>query len=500
MKKIKDNNNPAGLNLTQRLSFLFKDSMLYGGADAFGKAFTLITFPILTRHFSVSEYGLFDIFMVAAAMLGSFFVFGQDSAVARFFYEYEKKRVRKEIISLSLFYQFSWLIFIIPIVWIFSDKIGPLLSDAKSSQNLLKLILLQVPFLVLINFSINLLKWTFSRTKFLIISIGISVFKVTALVIGIKYYNISVQEALLIILGVVSIFGILGFLFIRKWLVLPKSTIYLNRLIRYAAPLGIIAVTGAFVPVMERSLVNSLVGSIELGLYAAGSKIAFICMLLVGAFQTAWGPFSLSIYKQNDAITTYNMVLKAFTTLMCMFVLVLSAVATPFIILLSSAEYSAASVIVFPLAMGIVIKAVSWITEVGISFSKKSHLNIYNYSVFIIVTLSGIYIFTSYYGMLGVALGVLAGHIGKSLTASFLSFKAYPLAWNYRGILLLLCITLIMGIIGLILNNLVPQYIISIYYVSCTILVFIISMFKVFSKEDRIKIYSQLIDIKERNM
>ena len=130
----KDKNNLAGLNLKQRLSFLFKDSVLYGGAAAFSKSFTLITFPILTRHFSVSEYGLFDIFMVAAAMLGTFFVFGQDSAVARYFYEYEKKRIRQEIISLSLFYQFSCVLLLIPIGWIFSDTIVLLLSDAKTHK------------------------------------------------------------------------------------------------------------------------------------------------------------------------------------------------------------------------------------------------------------------------------------------------------------------------------------------------------------------------------
>lgn len=488
----KDKNNLAGLNLKQRLSFLFKDSVLYGGAAAFSKSFTLITFPILTRHFSVSEYGLFDIFMVAAAMLGTFFVFGQDSAVARYFYEYDKKRVRKEIISLSLFYQFSCVLFLIPLGWVFSDKIVLLLSDAKNAQNLVKLILLQVPFLVLINFSINLLKWTFSRAKFLIMSIGVSVAKVTALLIGIKYYNINVHDALLIILVVVAFFGFLGFLFISKWMVLPRSLSYLHRLIKYATPLGIIAVSSAFVPVMERSVVNSLIGSVELGLYAAGSKIALICMLLVGAFQTAWGPFSLSIYKQKDAIITYNIVLKAFTALMCIFVLALSAIANPFITLLATSEYSEASVIVFPLAMGVVIKAVSWITEIGISLSKKSHLNLYSYFVFVVMTLLGIYIFASQFGMLGVALGVLAGQIGKSLMASYLSFKAYSLNWKYKEILVLLSLTIFMGLIGLVLYNITSQLFVTIYYSICSITVFLISIFLLFSKKERKKIYSQI--------
>ena len=296
----------------------------------------------------------------------------------------------------------------------------------------------------------------------------------------------------MIILVVVAFFGFLGFLFISKWMVLPRSLSYLHRLIKYATPLGIIAVSSAFVPVMERSVVNSLIGSVELGLYAAGSKIALICMLLVGAFQTAWGPFSLSIYKQKDAIITYNIVLKAFTALMCIFVLALSAIANPFITLLATSEYSEASVIVFPLAMGVVIKAVSWITEIGISLSKKSHLNLYSYFVFVVMTLLGIYIFASQFGMLGVALGVLAGQIGKSLMASYLSFKAYSLNWKYKEILVLLSLTIFMGLIGLVLYNITSQLFVTIYYSICSITVFLISIFLLFSKKERKKIYSQI--------
>jgi O-antigen/teichoic acid export membrane protein len=39
---------------------LFKDTFLYGGAAAFNKALSLITFPILARYFSVSEFGALD--------------------------------------------------------------------------------------------------------------------------------------------------------------------------------------------------------------------------------------------------------------------------------------------------------------------------------------------------------------------------------------------------------------------------------------------------------
>lgn len=488
----KNANNPAGLNTKKRLSFLLRDSALYGGAAAFSKSFALITLPILARHFSVTEYGLIDLFTVVAGLLGVFFVFGQDSAVARFFYEYEDTNTRRQLISQSLIYQLAVVLFIIPIAWIISDSIAPSFSNADESKVLFKLVLLQVPFLVLINSSKNLLKWTFSRSLFLTMSIGFVTTKVIVLLIAVLFYDIGVKDVLLLTLIVVALFGVLGLLFIRSWLILPSTTTYLGRLIKFATPLGIICVIGAFVPVLERSLVSSLVGSHELGLYAAGSKIALASMLIVGAFQTAWGPFSLAIYKQSDAITTYNWVLKGFTVLMCVMVLLLTAFANPLIVFLATDKFAGASIVVFPLAMGVVIKAISWITEIGIGISKKSYLNLYSYLVFISLTILGIFVLASSFGMLGVATGVMFGHIGQSITATLLAQRVYPLPWRFKPVIIVILVTLVIGLVGVYLNNFLSTTALTIFYSAGALIIAILSWQLLFEQNDRRRIIQLL--------
>jgi O-antigen/teichoic acid export membrane protein len=92
-------NNPIRLSIGHRLRFLTRDSLVYGGAFASNAALSLITFPLLTQHFSVADYGLVDFFTVAAGLLAIAFVFWQDSAVARFFYEYRDVKRRRQIVS-----------------------------------------------------------------------------------------------------------------------------------------------------------------------------------------------------------------------------------------------------------------------------------------------------------------------------------------------------------------------------------------------------------------
>lgn len=440
--------SPANLSSRRRLSFLLKDSAIYGGAAALSKAFGLITFPVLARYFSIDDYGIIDYFTVIAGLLGALFIFGQDSAVARFFYEYDDTQQRRQVITQSFVFQLGMLVMIIPLLWLSVDIVAPLISTTASAQLLIKLILLSVPFMVLINFAQNLLKWTFMRASFLIISLGYSIVNVALILISISYFKIDVEGVFAIYLIANVLFGLIGVFFIRKWLTLSINFHYLRKLLQYGIPFGIIGVIGTFVPAMERTFVVNLVGSQELGLYAAGMKIAMLVMFIVQAFQMAWGPFSLSIFKQPDASSTYNYVLKAFTLGMCSLVLLLSAIAHPLIVLLASHKYSEASVVVFPLVMGIVIKSVSWITEIGIGISKKSYLNFYSYIAYVAVTFFSIYFFAPLFGLIGVAYGVMAGHFVKALIASLLAQRAYPLPWDYKQNASIIMITLLLGSVG----------------------------------------------------
>jgi O-antigen/teichoic acid export membrane protein len=438
----------AGLSQRSRLSFLLKDSALYGGAAAISKAFALITFPLLARHFTVAMYGVLDYFMVLAGLFATFFIFGQDSAVARYFYEYEATDDRRQLISQSLVFQLAGLAFLLPLLWLSADSLTPLLTEAPDGVLLFKIVLLQLPFLLLINFSQNLLKWTFARARFLTMSLGFTVVHATLLVIAVMILDVGIHGVLLVSLITSAVFGALGLFFVRQWLTRPKDFRRLREMLPFAIPYGVICVVGAFSPTLERTLTYGLLGAEELGLYAAATKIAMLVGVLASAFQTAWGPFSLSLYKQADADHTYNWVLKLFALGMCVSALVLTLLAQPLIHLLATDRYSNAVIVVFPLAMGLSIQATSWITEIGIGISKRSYLNLYSYSVAIAVTLAGIWLLAPEFGLLGVGMGVLLGHLAKAVISSWLGQRAYRLHWHYAPVIILMSATLVLGLVA----------------------------------------------------
>lgn len=440
--------NPAKLAQHERLSFLFKDSVVYGGAMAISRVFSLITFPLVARHLSVAEYGTLDLFLVLATFLVTTMIFGQDSAVGRFFYDYEDTENRREVISQSLLIQLAVCLAATAILFLFSNRVAALVSTADGSRHYFNIVLAQVPFTLAVNFAQNLLKWTFSRRSFLIMSIGYSAVLATCLAVAVFIFRVDTKTVLLVNLIANVLFGVLGLFMVRAWLVLPKRLDIAGDLLRFAFPIGVICILGAAVPMLERQLVEKLLGVEGLGLYAAGSKLAMLLTLVIGSFQTAWGPFSTAIHREADAAQTYNLVLGFFSLLVCILTLMLDSIAATLLTILASHRYVDATVVVFPLAMATAVQSISWVTEIGVSLSKRTSYSVYPHLIYMAVIVSAMLLLTQSLGLMGAALAMMLAQIVRSITASWLAQRVYPLPWIYSWVVCVVACTLATGLLA----------------------------------------------------
>jgi O-antigen/teichoic acid export membrane protein len=437
--------DPSRLGLHQRLRFLARDVFVYGGATAVSAAFGLISFPLLARHFSIEDYGVFDFFSVVLMFLTTLVIFGQDSAVARFIHEDAAAERRKQVVSQSLAVQAGLLLLSLPLVWILSAPIASAVSDVAASRTLLRLVILQIPFLLLVNFAQTVLKFTFARTKFMVVSVGTTVVTMGALVIGVLGYGIDVTGVFVLLLLARAACAVVALWLIRDWLTVPRDWRIGREMLPFAIPLGIICAVATFSPVMERALIVEFIGQRDLGLYAAGARVAMLIALPITAFQIAWGPFSLAIHREADAADTYNWVLKAFTFAILSAVLLLGIAAATALQLFASDRYAGASVVVFPIAMGLAIEGIGWITSIGIGISKRTYLNLFAYVAYVAVTGGAVYVLVQTSGIAGAAWGVLLGQIVKSTVETWLAQRAYPLDWAMAGVIAATVCTVIVG-------------------------------------------------------
>jgi O-antigen/teichoic acid export membrane protein len=442
------------VNLPQRLSpggrfrFLVKDTAIYGIGEALNRGLALITFPLLARHFSVAEFGTIDLLTTCTVLLVVMIVFGQDSAVVRYFYDTEDDSVRRQVIGQALSFQIILMLVALPPAWLFAATIAQWLGlPDGDGATLIRLIIIQAPFFVFVNLSQGLLKWTFRRWHFLFMSVGTAAGTLAGLAAALLFFQLDMVGVFIVYFAIRAFFGVIGLWFIRGWLAFPDDWTQLRRLMPFALPFGVICVIAAVIPVLERSLVGSILGGEALGLYAAGAKVAMLILLPINAIETSWGPFSLALHKEEDAAETYNQVLKAVCFLLFSLVLGLSGLADIVVSLLGSSRYEGAGIVTFALCFGVAVNAVSSVTGVGIVFSKRSYLKLYGYGTLLLVAAVAIPSLAWLYGITGAAWGSMLAMLSKTLVETVLAQRAHKLPWHFKGPVAMGILTLAIGIV-----------------------------------------------------
>lgn len=437
----------SGKSLREHLRFLLKDSVIYGLGGALNKVITLFTFPLLARHFSVQDFGTVDLLNTVVVLAVTILVFGQDSAVARYFYEQDDTTARQQVVSQSFALQAGLLAVAVPILLLASAPLANLLNLGADGSRIIQLMVLQLPFFVLVNFSQGLLKWTFKRREFLVISVGTTAATLAGVLLAIAWGKLSLLGIFAIYLVVRTGFGLLGLWYVRYWLVWPRNLIQLRGMMPYAVPFGVISVAASLLPFVERGAVAGLVGRESLGIYAAGAKVATLIAFVTTAFETSWGPFALSIFRQPAAERTFRAVLMLATLILCGASLALAAVGDLVVVVLGSARYAGAGCVVFALAMGVVAQTLGGITEVGILFAQRSYLKLYAYGLGLLVTAVAIYLLSARFGIVGVAWGSLAGYVSKTVFEAFLAQQVHSIRWHYGPPLVIYGLTLGTGLL-----------------------------------------------------
>jgi O-antigen/teichoic acid export membrane protein len=139
-------------------------------------------------------------------------------------------------------------------------------------------------------------------------------------------------------------------------------------------------------------------------------------------------------------------------------VLLLGIVAQQAIQVLATDRYIGSMVVILPIAMAIAVQATSWITEVGIGLSKRSSLNIIGFLVATGTTIVSVNILVPYLGLVGVALGVLVSYVTRAFVLSILAQRVYPLSWQYRGVIAVHALTMLVCSTALWMGSTFGQY------------------------------------------
>lgn len=436
------------LGFKKKISFFFKDFIFYGMLTSVNKLSVLLTFPFLARYFSVEEYGKLDFLINLISLTIVIIVFGQDSAIGRYIQEQKKLEAKKVIITNSLFIHLVSLILIISILLFYKSFFLPYFYN----ESFFNVILLQIPILLFISFSENIFKWTFSKLKFLVISLS------NFLIIIFSTLFVIILNKGILSFFIFSLFGqiilsIICFFLLTNFIKINFNQTFITSLLIYGMPFGIVCVISILVPIVERIFVQSYVGNFELGIYSVAIKISLCLAIFAQAFQTAWGPFSLKNYNIINSDKIFNLILFFFTTILSLFVIMITFFSKEIILILASKKYLESYLLIFPICFGYSIQFIGWILEIGIHISKKTYLIFFGYIAYLASSLISLIILCNFFGIIGVAISVPVGFLVKTIVDLKIASSCWKKIWKLKRIIFLKTYTFFLCIILLIITN-----------------------------------------------
>ncbi len=418
------------------LKLLLKDVAIYGAANAFSKVFGIILIPLYISYLSKTEYGTLDGLLIFASFLLPTIIFGQDSSIARYYLEVKDPQERRKMVTESFVFQFCIGLVLTAVTLFVSSWIAEVYFNKKGIEVYIRLAVLSIFANWLLQFCANLLKWTFQRWKYILLTtIGpLVVMLITILLFRLTPYRI---EGVLIaqIIGY-SIFGLLGMWFIRKELTLIRRLKWLPGLLAFGWPYWLIMLLPTLLPSFDRYLVMNHISHESLAIYALAFRLASLIQLPIFGFQTAWGPYVYATHADGANPAIYNSVLKGYVILLLIFGLLVKIFENKLVLLFSDSTYLTAAPLIAVILLAFLVESISWITGIGIDLSKKTWLSAVAYGM---STLLGGFItwfLVLEFELWGLVFGGLISKGIFTIIKSIMAQKVHPLPFELGKVVL----------------------------------------------------------------
>ena len=392
-----------------------------------------LTTPILTRLVGTAEYGQYSIFTMYASIALMVLCMGFDQALIRYFYRFDtpdyQRTIVKECVKLPFLCTLLAAIIVNILSWLglvqfeFEPRIMTMLTILVFFQvmNRIDLILLRVTYQTKLYSLLQVL------TKVLFAGLAVAG---CVLLEGQKLFVLAgasmVSYAVVTVVGIWSQRDLWSFGRIRD-----KYTIDRKELYRYAFPFIVsMGITTIFQAIDKISL-KRYCSYEEVGIYSSAITLVHVFAIVQTTFGAIWAPIVVEHYeKEPEDRTFYQKGFRTMTFVMFFIGISLILCKDLFVMLLGEDYRGSAAMIPF-LCLSPIMLTISDTTVIGITFSKKSYLQIIVSAVACVTNIAGNTLLVPVFGGVGAAISTGLSYIVFFAMRTILSNRYFPMKWGF---------------------------------------------------------------------
>lgn len=411
---------------------IFRHFIAIGTGTAVNMLVGFLTTPILTRLVDTAEYGQYSIFTMYASIAQMVLCMGFDQALIRYFYRFDTKDYQRTIIRECC---------VLPFVCTLLTGIGANiliylgLVGFEFEPRIMTMLTILVFFQVMNRIDLILLRVTYQSRLYSMLQVLTKVLFAGLAIAGcilLKTQKLFVLAAASVVsYGVVTVVGIASqrslwnFKKIREEYPIDRRELY-----HYAFPFILsMGITTIFQAIDKISL-NRYCSYEEVGIYSSAITLVHVFAIVQTTFSATWAPMVVEHYeKEPDDRSFYQ---KGFRTMtFIMFVIGISLIlCKDLFVLLLGEGYRGSAVMIPFLCLSPIMLTISDTTVVGITFSKKSYLQIIVAAVACVSNIVGNTLLVPVYGGVGASVSTGIAYIVFFVMRTILSNCYFPMEWG----------------------------------------------------------------------
>lgn len=474
---------------------LIKQSSHYLYSNLFSMVLHLISFPILTRVLTISDYGILGLINVTIMLITTFCKAGLQNSIVRFYEEYKKNELVGVFYSTFFFGSFiiSFIVIILYILLVF------LFKEKIVDREIINLLFFIISLILLKGIRFLIMSFWRAEQKTKLYSI-ITIFSLfLPLFLGLILLFVISNKILYFLFG--NLIGELISFLIVIILVYKehnkeiKISLYSKKLFKesllYGLPLMEHEFTNYILVYFDRYAIALLMTNYFLGLYSAGSNLSnSIAAVLTTPLSFAVAPIYMQIWTNKGKEETQKF-LSSTLKYSCLIALPIIfgtiAVSRNLISFLASEKYINAHSVIPYLITGSILFGLVNILNAGLLINKKSYI------VMLITTSAGLLniilnmILIKMKGIEGAAIATFISYVFLILLNVILSFRYLSFKINYNDIFRYLIYSIIMYLV-VISTNLNKLFLSLFLKIFIGILIYI-GLILIFEKEIKNKIF-----------
>ena len=408
-----------------------RNSAIYLLGNALSSAIPLLLLPILTRVLTPADYGIVAMFSLVMSVASALIGFSVHGAVSIRYFQLKKKEMASYVGScIEILVVSTGLVLLISII--FGDDLSTI-SGVPKEWIWIAIGVASLQFLS--NILLALWQVTGESIKYASYQVGQSFLNAIISIVLVVLLNMAWEGRVLGQSLVVAIFGFMAIFFLVRdgQVAIPinwKSDVI--DALRYGIPLIPHAIGGVAMVMGDRFIIESQLGESDVGIYMAAIQISLGLNLVYDSFFKSWHPKIMKLtaisvgFEERSALVfqAYKLIGICFCVMLIYLLLVWSIY--PYIV---GKDFQDGRGLIIFMSIASFFSSCYYATAIFISVANRNELLAINTFVSGSVGLVASYFLCIFYGLTGVAVGLLIGQLLSFLMCWFSGNLVYPLPW-----------------------------------------------------------------------